>query len=71
MNKAEALQKENKILGQNAFGVAVIQGNDKATQFYTGLTKYGVFLHLFMFLTPFFKPGHSLSFFSGTNKTSP
>ena len=36
VNKAEALQME-KILRQNAFGVAVIQGNDKATQFYTVL----------------------------------
>lgn len=61
VNKAEALQMENKILRQNAFGVAVIQGNDKATQFYTGLTKYGVFLHLFMFLAPFVQPGRSLS----------
>ena len=46
VNKAEALQMENKILRQSAFGVTAIQGNDKATQFYTGLTNYGVFLHL-------------------------
>ena len=60
MNKAEALQMENKILRQNAFGVTVILSNDKTTQFYTRLTKYGVFLHLFMFLASFVKPGHSL-----------
>ena len=38
VNKAEALQMENKILRQSTFGVTAIQGNDKATRFYTGLT---------------------------------
>ena len=52
---------ENKILRRSAFGVTAIQGNDKATRFYTGLTNYGVFLHLFMFLAPFVKPSRSLS----------
>ena len=61
VNKAEALQMENKILRQSTFGVTAIQGNDKATRFYTGLTNYGIFLHLFMFLAPFVKPSRSLS----------
>ena len=35
------------------FSVSMIEGNDKATQFYTGLPTWAVFFHLFMFISPF------------------
>ena len=35
------------------FGVKMIEGNDKATKFYTGLTSFALFTYLFMFLSPY------------------
>ncbi len=60
-HRVETLQAENKELKQRSFGVSAIQGNDKATKFYTGLTKYSIFLHLFLFLSPFVKRSRSLA----------
>ncbi len=45
--------KENGSLKRRVFGVVNIQGNDVATKFYKGLPCWGMFLHVFMFLSPF------------------
>ena len=58
----EALQKTNKKLQKKIFGVGMIEGNDNATKFYTGLPNWCIFLHIFMFLSPFITPSCSLSF---------
>ena len=42
-----------KCTEQSNFSIAYIQGDDKATQLYTGLPTWAVFLHLYMFLSPF------------------
>ena len=50
----EALQKTHKKLQKKTFGIGMIEGNDDdATKFYTRLPNWHIFLHLFMFLTPF------------------
>ena len=61
VRRSDMLLAENKELKERSFGVATIQGDDKATKFYTGLTSYGVFLHVFMFLSPFVKSSRSLA----------
>ena len=38
---------------QSSFNVSIIEGHNKNTKFYTGLSTWGLFLHLFMFLSPF------------------
>ena len=54
------LQIENGERKQVCFGISAIQGNDKATMFYTGLAKYSIFLHLFLFLSPHVQKSHTL-----------
>ena len=55
----QALQKTNKKLQKKIFGDGMIEENDNATKFYTGLPKWCNFL---MFLSPFITPSCSLSF---------
>ena len=43
------------------FSVMMIEGEDSATKFYTGLPTWPVFLCLFLFLSPFVKCGQVLS----------
>ena len=38
---------------QPSLNVSMIEGNNKVTKFYTGLPTWAVFLHVFMFLSPF------------------
>ena len=38
VRRSDMLLAENKELKERSFGVATIQGDDKATKFYTGLT---------------------------------
>ena len=55
----EEVLSENKVLKKKlenhkpVFTFTYIEGNDKATQFYTGLPTWAVFLHLYMYLSPF------------------
>ena len=58
----ESFQESNKKLKEKSFGISMIEGNDTATKFYTGLPNWSVFLHLFMFLSPFVVPSCSLSY---------
>lgn len=48
----EELKKQVAQLQQKK-GVTMIEGNDKLTQTFTGLPSWAMFLHLFMFLSPF------------------
>ena len=61
VRRVKSLESENQELKFSLFGVATIQGNDKATKFHIGLTKYSIFLHLFLFLSPFVKSSRSLA----------
>ena len=63
VNTIEKLKEHNRKLEQKLFSVSLIQGDDKATAFYTGLSHYAIFVHLFMFLSPFVRPSRSLSEF--------
>ena len=56
------LQAENKLLNSKVFGVAMIQGNDDTTKFFTGLPSWSMFLHIFMFLSPFVTPSRCVDF---------
>ena len=59
-SSVKALREENGILRkqiqEEQFGVDKIQGNDHMTRFYTGLLSWGVFLHIFCFLSPYVTP---------------
>ena len=52
----EEVLSENKVLKKKlenhkpVFSFTYIEGNDKATQFYTGLPTWAVFLHLYMYV---------------------
>ena len=63
-NSVEALKEQNEVLRkqiqQQLFSVNIIQGNDQMTKFYTGLPSWGVFLHIFCFLSPYVTPSSSL-----------
>ena len=48
----ESHQKKNKELQERMFGISMIEGNNNATKFFTGLPNWNVFLHLFMFVSP-------------------
>ena len=65
MNRVQTLEKENaelrKRLDTETFSIRVIEGNDHRTKFYTGLPAWVIFLHLFMFLSPFFSQPRALS----------
>ena len=50
--KLESLQAKHWLLSPDAFGVAMIQG-DAATEVFTGLSSWSMFLHLFMLPSPF------------------
>ena len=54
-----SLVEKNKALTNKVFGVGMIEGSDTATKFYTGLPTWGMFLHVFMFLSPFVTPSRS------------
>ena len=58
----ESLQKKNKEMQERMFGISMIEGNDNATKFFTGLPNWNVFLHLFMFLSPYVAPGRAIPF---------
>ena len=58
----ESLQKKNKEMQETIFGISMIEGNDNATKFFTGLPNCDVFLHLFMFLSPYVAPGRAIPF---------
>ena len=47
------IKNPTKCTEQSNFSIAYTQGDSKATQFYTGLPIWAVFLHLYMFLSPF------------------
>lgn len=53
----ESLRKE---LRDSAFGVTQIQGNDQKTKFYTGLPTWGIYLHIFCFISPCVSPSSKL-----------
>ena len=53
--------KENAALRRKVFEVSNIQGNDKATGYYTGLPTWGMFLHLFMFLSADVSPSKNIT----------
>ena len=63
--KNSELKKENtdlrKRLDAETFSVRIIEGNDHLTKFYTGLSTWVVFLHLYMFLSPFLSQPKALS----------
>ena len=63
-SSVKALREENGILRkqiqEERFGVDKIQGNDHMTRFYTGLPSWGVFLHIFCFLSPYVTPSSRL-----------
>ncbi len=44
------------MLAKKVFGVRIIEGNDVATKVFTGLPSWDMFLHVFMFLSPFVTP---------------
>ena len=44
------------------FGISMIEGTDNATKFFTGLPNWNVFLHLFMFISPYVAPGRAIPF---------
>ena len=54
------IMKENEDLKaeieHKTLGIHTIQGSDKWTKFYTGLPSWGVFLHVYLFLSPYVKP---------------
>ncbi len=52
----ESLLEKNKVLAKKVFGVRIIKGNDVATKVFTGLPSWAMFLHVFMFLSPFVTP---------------
>lgn len=60
----DLLKKENEALRKQVqeerFSVNIIQGNDQMTKFYTGLPTWGVFLHIFCFLSPYVTPSSRL-----------
>jgi hypothetical protein len=51
-----SLQKEKDLLSSKVFSIAMMEGNDTRTKFYTGLPTYPVFLHVFLFFSPFITP---------------
>ena len=57
MKQVRTLEEENtelwKRLDAETISVRIIEGDDYLTKFYTGLPAWVVFLHLFMFLSPF------------------
>ena len=63
-SSVKALKEENGILRkqiqEERFGVDKIQGNNHMTRFYTGLPSWGVFLHIFCFLSPYVTPSSRL-----------
>ena len=57
----DSLKEENESeVRDSAFGVTQIQGNDQKTKFYTGLPTWGVFLHIFCFISPCVSPSSKL-----------
>lgn len=50
-----------KRLDAETFSVWIIEGDDYLTKFYTGLPAWVIFLHLFMFLSPFILQPRALS----------
>lgn len=57
------LEIENRSLkakAEEATFVQMIQGNDKTTHFYTGLPTWGMFLHIFAFLSAHVTPSRSM-----------
>lgn len=52
---------QNQKPEENVFGVSLIQVNDKATILYTGLSSYKMFVHLFLFFSPWMTATRSLS----------
>ena len=65
MKQVRTLEEENtelrKRLDAETFSVRIIEGADYLTKFYTGLPAWVVFLHLFMFLSPFLPQPRALS----------
>ena len=57
----ESLKKSNAELKRRHFGIELIEGNDAATNFYTGLSAWGIFEHLLSYLSPEVKIGRCLS----------
>ena len=57
----DALRKENASLRRNVFGISNIQGDDKATKYFTGLPTWAMFLHLYMFLSADVSPSKDIS----------
>ena len=63
----ESFERVDK--ANSKFSIASIEGNDKATRFYTGLPTWVVFLHLYMFLSPFmYTVNHSHHFVNVENE---
>ena len=52
--------KEQGNLPSGVFGITMIQGSDN--KFYTGLPTWSMFLHVFMFLSPFISPSWCVAF---------
>ena len=48
-NDSELLEQ----LSKHKVGVSIIQGSDKLTQTFTGLPSWAMFMHLFLYLSPF------------------
>ncbi len=48
-------------LDLQTFSIGMIEGKDAATKFYTGLPTWPVFLHLFLYLSPFVQCGQALT----------
>ena len=61
MKENETPQKKKTKLRARIFGTDMIQGNDSLTKFYTGLPTFSVFLHVFMYLSPFITPSKIVS----------
>ena len=54
------MMKKYKALSATVFGMSMIEGNNAATKFYTGLPSWGMFLHIYMFLSLFVTPSKSV-----------
>lgn len=44
---------DSELLPKHKVGVSIIQGSDKLTQTFTGLPSWAMFMHLFLYLSPF------------------
>ena len=59
-DNSEIMMKKYKALSATVFGMCMIEGNNAATKFYTGLPSWGMFLHIYIFLSPFVTPSKSV-----------